>query len=81
MSQIATLSVRFTRDVNAEPRTNVRLDDSAPNVVGAARQGWKGVHFVELFLDEPACADPIPVIHKLEDLRDLFPQFFSAKSS
>ncbi|KAI8960039.1 pyrimidine 5-nucleotidase [Daldinia sp. FL1419] len=54
------------------------VDDSFPNAQGAQALGWTSVHLVEEGLPVP----PVPAskyqIRHLEELRELFPQFFKS---
>lgn len=52
------------------------IDDSYANAKGAHAFGWHSVHYIEPDLDEPAHMAADHQIRHLDELRDLFPQFF-----
>ncbi|GAB7349045.1 hypothetical protein MBLNU459_g8011t2 [Dothideomycetes sp. NU459] len=52
------------------------VDDSAINATGATSYGWTAVHLVEPEVQPPAKQASKYQIQNLEELRDLFPQFF-----
>jgi len=51
-------------------------DDSYMNAKGAAELGWNSVHLVERELDLPAVPASQYQVRHLEELRNVFPQFF-----
>lgn len=57
--------------------TNTLSDDSASNVRAAKELGWTAVHFVESSEPAPAQQAAHYQIHHLEELRTIFPQFFT----
>ncbi|OJD19832.1 pyrimidine 5'-nucleotidase [Emergomyces pasteurianus Ep9510] len=57
------------------------VDDSALNCRSAQARGWETVHFVEPHIAPPEAPASKYQIRHLEELRDLFPQFFKSKSS
>lgn len=54
-------------------------DDSALNCKYAEKRGWKTAHLVEPMLQMPATPAAKITIRRLEELRELFPQFFKSK--
>ncbi|TID26584.1 hypothetical protein E2P81_ATG01057 [Venturia nashicola] len=52
------------------------VDDSYINAKGATQMGWKAIHFVEKELDLPEPPASQYRIRELEEIRNLFPQFF-----
>ncbi|KAE9969618.1 hypothetical protein BLS_005300 [Venturia inaequalis] len=52
------------------------VDDSYINSKGAAEMGWKAIHFVEKELDLPEPPASQYRIRELEEIRNVFPQFF-----
>ncbi|QSS57531.1 pyrimidine 5'-nucleotidase [Histoplasma capsulatum var. duboisii H88] len=57
------------------------VDDSALNCRNAQDRGWETIHFVEPHIIPPEVPASKYQIRRLEDLRDLFPQFFKSASS
>ncbi|KAI1497712.1 pyrimidine 5'-nucleotidase [Biscogniauxia marginata] len=57
------------------------VDDSHGNCVGAQKIGWTTVHLVEEGLPVPPTPASQYQIRHLEELRDIFPQFFKSSSS
>ncbi|KAI1914977.1 suppressor of deletion of TFIIS [Ophidiomyces ophidiicola] len=55
------------------------VDDSHLNCYHAQNRGWNTVHFVEPHLTTPQTPASNFMIHNLEELRELFPQFFKSK--
>lgn len=55
------------------------VDDSALNATGAQKLGWTSVHLVEPDVTVPAQPASKYQIRDLEELRDLFPQFFKSR--
>jgi pyrimidine and pyridine-specific 5'-nucleotidase len=58
----------------------VLVDDSHLNCKYAAARGWNTVHLVEPTMklpETPACPH---TIRRLEELRDIFPQFFKSRA-
>jgi pyrimidine and pyridine-specific 5'-nucleotidase len=60
--------------------TNVCLDDSHKNCVGAKDAGWNAVHFVEEGYSAPVTPASQHQIRSLEELRSIFPNFFKVKN-
>ncbi|KAI0020575.1 pyrimidine 5'-nucleotidase [Xylariomycetidae sp. FL0641] len=56
------------------------VDDSAPNCVTAKKIGWTAAHLVEEGLPVPAEQASQYQIRHLEELRDIWPQFFKSSS-
>lgn len=56
------------------------LDDSYGNVVGAKKLGWASVHLVEEGLPVPRTPASEYQIRHLEELRNIFPQFFKSSN-
>jgi len=57
------------------------VDDSYVNAKGAAELGWTTAHLVEPSLDLPVERASQYQIRSLEELREIFPQFFKTTSS
>ncbi|OAX81107.1 pyrimidine 5'-nucleotidase [Emergomyces africanus] len=57
------------------------VDDSAMNCKSAQARGWQTVHYVEPHIAPPEVPASKYQIRHLEELRDLFPQFFKSKCS
>ncbi|EEA28728.1 suppressor of deletion of TFIIS [Talaromyces marneffei ATCC 18224] len=55
------------------------VDDSALNCRYAEKRGWKTAHLVEPMLQMPVTPACKITIRRLEELRELFPQFFKSK--
>lgn len=56
------------------------IDDSHLNCRHAQARGWTAVHFVEPDLPVPEAPASKYMIRDLEELRDLFPQFFKSRN-
>ncbi|KAL1973022.1 hypothetical protein VTN31DRAFT_6564 [Thermomyces dupontii] len=56
------------------------VDDSHLNCRHAQARGWTAVHFVEPDLPVPEAPASKYMIRDLEELRDLFPQFFKSRN-
>ncbi|KAF7846469.1 hypothetical protein BT93_L4296 [Corymbia citriodora subsp. variegata] len=54
------------------------VDDSTINAIGATKFGWTAVHFVEPEVQPPSTQAAKYQISNLEELRDIFPQFFKS---
>lgn len=57
------------------------VDDSTINAVGATSIGWTAAHLVEPGVKAPETPASKYQISDLEQLRDLFPQFFTSSSN
>jgi len=60
--------------------THGTLDDSALNATGAERFGWTAVHLVEPDAVPPPKPASKHTVRNLEELRQLFPQFFKSSA-
>ncbi|EEH35888.1 pyrimidine 5'-nucleotidase [Paracoccidioides lutzii Pb01] len=56
------------------------VDDSALNCRHAQARGWETVHFVEPHITPPEAPASKYQIRSLEELRDIFPQFFRSRN-
>ncbi|KAL7627442.1 suppressor of deletion of TFIIS [Parahypoxylon ruwenzoriense] len=56
------------------------VDDSYANAVGAQQLGWTTAHLVEEGLELPSTPASQYQIRHLEELRDIFPQFFKSSN-
>ncbi|KAF4414215.1 Uncharacterized protein CFRS1_v014254 [Colletotrichum fructicola] len=56
------------------------VDDSYGNCVGAQKAGWTAAHFLERGLPMPSKEASQYQIQSLEELRDIFPQFFKSRT-
>nr|RBQ85358.1 hypothetical protein FVER53263_00230 [Fusarium verticillioides] len=56
------------------------IDDSHKNCVGAKDAGWTAIHFVEEGLSVPDTQASQHQIRHLEELRSLYPDFFSVRN-
>ncbi|KAI1205689.1 pyrimidine 5-nucleotidase [Annulohypoxylon truncatum] len=56
------------------------VDDSYANAVGAQQLGWTSAHLVEEGLPVPATQASKYQIRHLEELREVFPQFFKSSN-
>jgi len=52
------------------------VDDSAYNVAGAKKQGWRTVHFVEPDVKSPPTLIGDHQVESLEELRTIYPELF-----
>ncbi|KAK2807863.1 hypothetical protein FQN50_005252 [Emmonsiellopsis sp. PD_5] len=57
------------------------VDDSGLNCTHAQARGWETVHFVEPHVAPPQEPASKYQIRRLEELRELFPQFFKSKGA
>jgi hypothetical protein len=71
-------SVRYSVLVFKRRRSDRETDDSYINVKGAKSLGWTSVHFVEPGVSSPQTPASAYQISDLEELRDIFPEFFKA---
>lgn len=68
---------RYSSRLNIEIDLHV-ADDSAINATGAQKMGWTAVHLVEPDATAPVQPASQHQISDLEQLRDLFPEFFKS---
>jgi len=54
----------------------INTDDSAINVTGSQAYGWTSIHLVEPDVTTPAKPASQYQIRDLQELRELFPDFF-----
>lgn len=64
----------------ARPLLTLFSDDSHKNCVGAKDAGWTAIHFVEEGLSVPDTQASQHQIRHLEELRSLYPDFFSVRN-
>ncbi|KAG9508157.1 hypothetical protein J7337_001720 [Fusarium musae] len=72
---------QFLEDIDTSKAfTDPFSDDSHKNCVGAKDAGWTAIHFVEEGLSVPDTQASQHQIRHLEELRSLYPDFFSVRN-